>query len=59
VTAELEKMRSLRKTAFWFKKYLKTKSIRDTVDDFGQRLSDLRADLTVGLIAAIQTPKLH
>ncbi|KAJ7871031.1 hypothetical protein B0H13DRAFT_2669767 [Mycena leptocephala] len=40
-------MRSLRKTAFWFKKYLKTKSIRDTVDDFGQRLSDLRADLTL------------
>ncbi|KAJ7763566.1 hypothetical protein DFH07DRAFT_812447 [Mycena maculata] len=43
VGTELEKRRS----KLWFKKYLKAKSIRDTVDDFTRRVVDLRADLTL------------
>ncbi|KAJ7131499.1 hypothetical protein C8R43DRAFT_659388 [Mycena crocata] len=37
----------LRKSKFWLRKYLKAKSIRDSLDDFTRRLSDLRADLTL------------
>ncbi|KAJ7106973.1 hypothetical protein C8R44DRAFT_805043 [Mycena epipterygia] len=55
VTKELEKTLS-RKPKFWFKKYLKAKSIRDNVDGFIRRLTDLRADLTVG---DITHSKLH
>ncbi|KAF8206908.1 hypothetical protein K438DRAFT_416323 [Mycena galopus ATCC 62051] len=46
-TAELGKIRNVRKPMFWFRKYLKAKSIRDTVDYFTRRLTDLRADLTL------------
>ncbi|KAJ7278332.1 hypothetical protein C8J57DRAFT_162957 [Mycena rebaudengoi] len=39
------------KPKFWFKKYLKERSIRNNLDEFTRKLTDLRADLT--LAAAI------
>ncbi|KAJ6533773.1 hypothetical protein DFH09DRAFT_124887 [Mycena vulgaris] len=47
VASELNK----RKSRIWFKKYLKVKSIRDSLDQFTRRLADLRADLT--MVAAV------
>jgi hypothetical protein len=36
-------MQNLHKVRFWFREYLKAKSIRDTVDHLIRRLTDLRA----------------
>ncbi|KAJ6611929.1 hypothetical protein B0H10DRAFT_338669 [Mycena sp. CBHHK59/15] len=38
------------KSKFWFRKYLKAKSIRDNVDDFTRHLNDLRANLTLAAV---------